>query len=79
MHTDPSGKPVAMAHSNTCTSDLNAWNGLFREFVDAQSDDAFFLAEPLRLGILPTRYVCTAEETLRLHAALKVYQFWPPP
>src|SRR3984893_2230614 len=35
MVTKPSGKPVAMAHSNNCTSDLNAWIGLFREFVDA--------------------------------------------
>jgi sugar (pentulose or hexulose) kinase len=35
MVTTPSGKPVAMAHSNTCTSDLNAWVDLFREFVDA--------------------------------------------
>src|ERR1700722_13254743 len=35
MVTTPSGKPVAMAHSNTCTSDLNAWIDLFREFVDA--------------------------------------------
>jgi sugar (pentulose or hexulose) kinase len=35
MVTTPSGKPVAMAHSNTCTSDLNAWVGLFRELVDA--------------------------------------------
>ncbi len=35
MVTTPSGKPVAMAHSNTCTTDLNAWIGLFREFVDA--------------------------------------------
>jgi sugar (pentulose or hexulose) kinase len=35
MVTTPSGKPVAMAHSNNCTSDLNAWVGLFREFVDA--------------------------------------------
>ena len=34
MVTTPNGKPVAMAHSNTCTSDLNAWVGLFREFVD---------------------------------------------
>ena len=33
--TTPSGKPVAMAHSNNCTSDLNAWIGLFREFTDA--------------------------------------------
>jgi sugar (pentulose or hexulose) kinase len=35
MVTTPSGKPVAMAHTNTCTSDLDAWIGLFREFVDA--------------------------------------------
>jgi sugar (pentulose or hexulose) kinase len=35
MVTTPSGKPVAMVHSNNCTSDLNAWIGLFREFVDA--------------------------------------------
>jgi sugar (pentulose or hexulose) kinase len=34
MVTTPSGRPVAMAHSNTCTSDLNAWIGLFREFAD---------------------------------------------
>jgi sugar (pentulose or hexulose) kinase len=34
MVTTPSGRPVAMAHSNTCTSDLNDWIGLFREFVD---------------------------------------------
>jgi sugar (pentulose or hexulose) kinase len=34
MVTTPSGKPVAMAHANNCTSDLNAWIGLFREFVD---------------------------------------------
>lgn len=34
MVTTPSGEPVAMAHSNNCTSDLNAWVALFREFVD---------------------------------------------
>ncbi len=31
--TTPSGKPVAMVHCNNCTSDLNAWIGLFREFT----------------------------------------------
>ena len=31
----PTGKPVAMVHSNNCTSDLNAWIGLFREFAEA--------------------------------------------
>ena len=35
MVTTPTGKPVAMVHSNNCTSDLNAWVGLFREFSDA--------------------------------------------
>ena len=32
MVTTPSGKPVAMVHSNNCTSDLNAWIELFHEF-----------------------------------------------
>lgn len=35
MVTTPTGKPVAMVHSNNCTSDLNAWVGLFKEFTDA--------------------------------------------
>lgn len=30
--TTPDGKPVAMVHCNNCTSDLNAWVGLFREY-----------------------------------------------
>jgi len=34
MVTTPTGKPVAMVHANNCTSDLNAWVGLFREFTD---------------------------------------------
>lgn len=39
MVTTPSGRPVAMVHTNTCTSDLNAWVGLFREFTDALGID----------------------------------------
>jgi len=35
MVTTPSGSPVAMVHTNTCTSDLNAWVGLFGEFTEA--------------------------------------------
>lgn len=35
MVTTPTGKPVAMVHSNNCTSDLNAWVGLFHEFSNA--------------------------------------------
>jgi sugar (pentulose or hexulose) kinase len=33
--TTPSGSPVAMVHANNCSSDLNAWMGLFREFYEA--------------------------------------------
>ena len=35
MVTTPTGQPAAMVHSNNCTSDLNAWIGLFREFANA--------------------------------------------
>ncbi len=33
MVTTPDGAPVAMAHANNCTSDLNAWVNLFGEFA----------------------------------------------
>lgn len=33
--TTPTGKPVAMVHSNNCTSDLNAWIDIFQEFTQA--------------------------------------------
>jgi sugar (pentulose or hexulose) kinase len=33
MVTTPDGNPVAMVHANNCTSDLNAWVGLFREYT----------------------------------------------
>lgn len=33
--TTPDGDLVAMAHSNNCSSDLNAWVGLFDEFAKA--------------------------------------------
>ncbi len=32
--TTPDGSPVAMVHANNCTSDLNAWVGIFREFAE---------------------------------------------
>lgn len=35
MVTTPSGRPVAMVHTNTCTTDLNAWVALFGEFAEA--------------------------------------------
>jgi sugar (pentulose or hexulose) kinase len=39
MVTTPTGKPVAMVHSNNCTSDLNAWVDLFAEFTKALGVD----------------------------------------
>jgi len=39
MVTTPTGKPVAMVHSNNCTSDLNAWVDLFQEFTQALNVD----------------------------------------
>ena len=35
MVTTPDGKPVAMVHCNNCTSDLNAWVNIFKEFAEA--------------------------------------------
>ena len=35
MVTTPSGSPVAMAHANNCTSDLNAWVNIFKEYSEA--------------------------------------------
>ena len=33
MVTTPSGNPVAMAHCNNCTSDIDAWIGLFSDIM----------------------------------------------
>ncbi|NLK87734.1 MAG: FGGY-family carbohydrate kinase [Clostridiaceae bacterium] len=39
MVTTPAGKPVAMVHSNNCTSDYDAWIGLFAEAFKALGND----------------------------------------
>ncbi len=46
MVTTPSGDPVAMVHTNNCSSDINAWVGLFNEFakeigVDLKPNDLY--------------------------------------
>ncbi len=33
--TTPDGSLVAMVHCNNCTSDLNAWVGIFKEFMES--------------------------------------------
>ncbi len=35
MVTTPAGDAVAMVHCNNCTSDLNAWVGIFKEFAES--------------------------------------------
>lgn len=35
MVTTPAGDPVAMAHSQNCSSDLNAWFKVFRQILEA--------------------------------------------
>lgn len=32
--TTPDGSPVAMVHCNNCTSDINAWVNIFKEFLE---------------------------------------------
>ncbi len=48
MVTTPAGVPVAMVHCNNCTSDINAWVGLFGEF-------AAMIGAPQDKGALFTR------------------------
>ena len=38
--TTPDGHPVAMVHCNNCTSDLNAWIGLFKEYLGLMGAEA---------------------------------------
>ncbi len=40
MVTTPDGLPVAMVHCNNCTSDINAWVGLFSEFCELMGVEA---------------------------------------
>ncbi|MCR4870581.1 MAG: ATPase [Atopobiaceae bacterium] len=40
MVTTPAGLPVAMVHCNNCTSDINAWVGLFAEFAQLMGIEA---------------------------------------
>lgn len=37
--TTPDGSLVGMVHANNCTSDLNAWVGLFREFAECMGQE----------------------------------------
>ncbi|MBN1249626.1 MAG: FGGY-family carbohydrate kinase [Anaerolineae bacterium] len=49
MVTTPAGKPVAMVHSNNCTSDIDAWVRLFQEFADGLGVE---ISQPELFGML---------------------------
>lgn len=38
MVTTPDGSPVAMVHCNNCTSEINAWVGIFKEFEELMGE-----------------------------------------
>ncbi len=66
--TTPAGDLVAMAHANTCTTDLNNWVSLFREFCELMGidcDDSILFeklfnksleADPLCGGLMTYNY-----------------------
>ena len=51
--TTPDGSPVAMVHCNNCTSDLNAWVNLFKEFQEV-------MGMPVDMGKIFTNLFNTA-------------------
>ncbi|MDO5155895.1 MAG: FGGY-family carbohydrate kinase [Eubacteriales bacterium] len=55
MVTTPIGDPVAMVHCNNCTSDINAWVGIFKEFSD-------YFGMNIDMGDLFTKLFYKAEE-----------------
>lgn len=54
MVATPAGKPVAMAHANNCTTDINAWVGIFGECLQVfgAQQDTDMLYEKLFLHAL---------------------------
>ena len=69
MVTTPTGLPVAMVHCNNCTSDINAWAGLFAQFAGAfgmniSTGDLFTKLFTMALdgakdggGLIPVNYI----------------------
>jgi sugar (pentulose or hexulose) kinase len=43
--TTPTGRPVAMVHCNNCTTEIDAWAGVFREFAAAVGADGVINAD----------------------------------
>ena len=55
MVTTPDGNLVAMVHCNNCTSDLNGWVGLFREYEE-------LMGVPVNMGKIFQRLFAAADK-----------------
>ncbi|WP_172120878.1 xylulokinase [Actinomyces faecalis] len=64
----PTGHPVAMAHANNCTSDLNAWVEVFSQFATA-------LGHPVDRGPLFDLLLTAADTTTMDQAGTMSYNF----
>lgn len=64
----PTGRPVAMAHANNCTSDLNAWVEVFSQFATA-------LGHPIDRGPLFDLLLTAADTTTMDEAGTMSYNF----
>ena len=64
----PTGNPVAMAHANNCTSDLNAWVTVFSQFAEA-------LGHPISTGPLFDLLLQAADTTTMDAAGTMSYNF----
>ncbi len=58
MVTTPDGSLVAMVHCNNCTSDLNAWVNLFKEFQELQGQARRY-GRHIRQALQPRTYRST--------------------
>jgi sugar (pentulose or hexulose) kinase len=50
--TTPAGAPVAMVHCNNCTTEIDAWAGVFREFAEAAGADGADVSDPALFAAL---------------------------
>jgi len=75
--TTPTGRPVAMVHSNTCTSDLDAWVNLFSEAMTKMGNppDKTELYRTLYNSALTGDPDCGGLVSINYHAGETVTEF----
>jgi len=69
MVTTPCGKPVAMVHANNCTSDINAWVGLFYDAMQT-------IGLPVDKSALFEAFFSKAEEGISDCGGLLAYNYY---